>query len=203
MVVTAAVLSASLSSGASNESFTATVLPAGSPLPRTWEGESAIQPIQITIHIDRWSTPQEILAIKAAFDQHGEAAATPMLQSAHAGTLVPPPHLAFGVGLAGVGRKPTWRLNLAYAKRTQAGREALLITDRPLTLYDTSTVEQHKRTDLRLGAVVLELDENGRGQGRILPFARVQFHENGAIALEEQPAEVVYYPVTAVRVWKN
>jgi len=190
---------ASLSYGVGTESFTATVLPAGDPPPRTWEGASALTPMQISVHIDKWSTSEEIRRIKTVLDQDGPDAAARLIRSANVGKVIPPPHVAFGIGFAGGGREPTWRLVLAYARQTPVEREILLIADRPLDVYDTSTVEPRNADNLGFGAIALGLDNNGRGKGRILPRARVQFLDNGGIALVAPPPSAPSYAMVEVR----
>lgn len=199
VAVVAVILAAAPARGTSAESFTATVVPSTSPMPRTWDGESALTPLQITIHVERWSPPEETLAIKAVLDGQGPAAAARRLAAARAGTLVPPAHQSFGIGTVGSGREPAWRLALACSRPTATGREVVLVTDRPLNLHDRSGVEAGEPTDPRLGAVVLSLDARGRGQGRLLPLARVRFLEDGGVALEELPAGALSFPVVEVR----
>lgn len=198
MVAVAVIGLASLSQAVGAESFRATVLPAGDPPRRTWEGLSAENPLQISVRVDSWSTAEEIRGIKAALDEDGEDAAAWLVRSARAGTIVPPPHVGFGEGTVGVGREPTWRIVLAHARHTAVARELLLITDRPLDIYDTSTVEQRPTKDVGFGAMVLELDRKGCGKGRILPRARVQFFEDGTMTLAAPPPHIASFPVIEV-----
>jgi hypothetical protein len=155
--------------------------------------------MQIAVHVDKWSTTEQIRRIKTVLDQEGADAAARLIRSAHAGKVVPPPHVAFGIGFAGGGREPTWRLVLAYARQTAVEREVLLIADRPLDVYDTSTVEPRHPDNLGFGAIALGLDSNGRGKGRILPRARVQFLEDGGIALVPPPASAPSYALVEIR----
>jgi hypothetical protein len=133
------------------EVFTATVVrPANERLP----GEA---PIDLTMNVDRWSSPEESERLIRVLVEEGPDSRRAQRRGADAGSIVPP----------GDSRWPVWRIHVASsAPRPSGGRVVTLVTDQPLLFAAGWTGSPSLR---EVAILELLLDAQGRGEGTLIP----------------------------------
>jgi hypothetical protein len=177
------------------ESFTAVVVSGHNPSRTTWDGQSADPPLQITIHVDRWSTSSEISEVAGTLATFGPSAVRRRGRERPLGRVIAS-SWEFRLG--------PWRLVLASQRQTAAGRVIRLVTDRPafvLSNWSQDAGFDPSTRRLYTGAIELTLDDAGRGRGVLMPVAAVALGDEGGFALQKAEESVGVHELVQVKAW--
>jgi len=165
------------------ESFTGTILmtsnmrmPAG-------------QTYQLTMNIDEWTPVEDRQRVLVALKEGGEDAALKELEKMKAGYVIPPPFA----------QQPSWKVALATKVETATGTVVRVVTDRPIAFFEA--YENTRSRDYRFGVAEFKLDENGTGEGVVIPAARVEFDAEGKLIIETLPHSTGPQKLIGVKAW--
>lgn len=134
----------------------------------------------VDIGIDRWSTDEETTQLKQALIEQGQGDVAAELQKL--------PRVGFiRRSNGGLG----WDVH--YARRNalpNGGYRILIATDRPMSFYERSQQPETARYDLIVAE--LRIDKNGKGEGKLVPAARVRYVDSDAtLEVENYASEPV------------
>ncbi len=139
------------------------------------------------ITIERWSTPAERDHLRDILVQQGEDALRSELEKIK-------PRVGYMRSAATVG----WDLYFALDMPTEdGGRRIYLATDRPMSFAELGS--QPASAQFPFTLVEIRLGKDGRGQGELVPAARVSYDEgSGAVEIENYQPQPI--SLSAVRV---
>jgi len=137
-------------------------------------------PTPIDVGIDRWSTDEETTQLKQALREQGEGDVASELQKL--------PRLGFiRRSSGGLG----WDIH--YARRyplPNGGYRIFIATDRPMSFYERSEQPETAQYDLTIAQI--RIDKNGKGEGRLVPAARVRYVDSdNSLDIENYASEPV------------
>ncbi len=163
------------------ESFTAVVvgganlrLPGGNTFP-------------LTINVEKWTSAEERERLIKVLKDQGKDALLKELRKMRAGYILPPP----------IARWPSWEVSVAASIETPEGRIIRLFTARPIALEEAFFNTRSK--DFEFGVMELRLGKDGKkGDGDIVPAAKVFFNEKGQLVFETTPFATGPYKVIGV-----
>jgi hypothetical protein len=177
------------------ESFAATVVSGYNPARTTWDGQSADPPLQITIHLDEWSTPSDIREVQATLATFGPSVMRRRGEERAIGRVIAS-SWEFRLG--------PWTVVLASEGDTSAGRVVRLVTDRPafvLSNWSQDLGFDPSTRRLYTGVIELTLDAEGGGTGVLMPVAAVVFDDEGGFAIEKASEKVGAHKLIQVKAW--
>ena len=129
-------------------------------------GETAF----ITFHIDRFATDPEVNTLAKILGEQGEEA----LLKAVAATEVN--------GCVKVGDGLRYNLRVIRSMQTPQGRMLIGITDRPIQFGEIAG--NTRSLKYTFGWVQILFDEEGKGEGGLIPSAKINFDQQGRIVVE-------------------
>ena len=138
------------------ERFTATVVDLGNASTRTTSAP-------VVIHIYRYTTDEEIQRLAQTLKDKGPEALREALWDLEAG------HIRVGGGLG-------YPIAVARSRQTDKGRSLNLMIDRPVQFAEFWN--SSRSLDYPFGFIQLDLDQQGKGEGRIIPAAKVRLIDN-------------------------
>jgi len=123
-------------------------------------------PMPIDIGIDRWSTDADKYRLKKAVTNQGDDDLATALQK---------------MDRLGFIRRSSGGLgwDIHYARRyplPKGGYRIVLATDRPMSFYERSEQPETAQYDLVIAEI--RVDANGKGEGALIPAARVTFDDD-------------------------
>jgi hypothetical protein len=133
----------------------------------------------IDIIIDRWSTPQERDMLVAALREGGTDGLLRALQKVKrpAGYIRNPGSVGYPLRFA-------WQM-----PTPDGGKRIIIATDRPVSFLEAST---HPRTmDYPFLLVDVRLGPDGKGQGKLLPLAKITVNDDHVVEIENYATEPV------------
>jgi len=114
----------------------------------------------VQINVDRWSTPDERRNLESVLAESGPDALLAALQKTK------PVGRIYTTGSVG------YDLHFAYqVPLASGGRRIVVGTDRPLSFYEAS--RRPRSVDYPFTILEMRVDENGRGQGKLLVASKV------------------------------
>jgi hypothetical protein len=133
----------------------------------------------VDINIDRWSTDAERNQLRDALRESGPDKLLSALQKIKdpVGSIQTPGHIGYP---------------LRYARQIplgNGGRRILLGTDRPISFFEA--VNGGATKDYPFLVIDLTVDAEGKGQGRLLPIARITANDDHAVDIENYTSEPV------------
>jgi len=132
----------------------------------------------VDVIINRWSSPQEKDQLVSALREGGNDALLRALQK-----IKDPAGYIRSAGRIG------YPLRFAWQIPSGDGRRIIIGTDRPVSFLEAST---HPRTmDYPFMLIELRVDAQGRGQGKLLPLARIQADDDHVVEVENYASEPV------------
>jgi len=127
---------------------------------------------RVEITLSRWSTAEEGATLEGVFLEQGQAALVNVLQG------LPE------VGRIRVGTELSYPLQFAEATKTDTGWMVFIATDREIGAYEA--YYNSRTLDHSLGLIQLVLDEDGNGEGTVVPAVRLAFdRENNTLVIED------------------
>lgn len=132
----------------------------------------------IDIIVNRWSTPQERDQLVSAFREGGNDALLRALQK-----IKEPAGYIRSAGRIG------YPLRFAWQTPSGDGRRIIIATDRPVSFLEAST--RPRTMDYPFMLIELRVDAQGRGQGKLLPLAKIQADEDHVVEIENYASEPV------------
>ena len=124
------------------------------------EGRYGATTSVVQITIDRWSTAEERRGLEAILEEKGHDA---LLSALHK---TKPVGRIFTPGSIGYDLRFAYQVPLATG-----GRRIVVGTDRPLSFYEAS--RRPRSADFPFTVLEMRVDENGRGQGKMVVAAQV------------------------------
>ncbi len=150
---------------------------ADQPVPQRYRGRMAAMsgPASgatafLVFHVDRFATDAEVKVLGQALGEHGEEA----LLKAVSDTEV--------AGWVKVGNGLRYNLRVIRTMQTPEGRVMIGITDRPIQYGEVARNTRSRQ--YTFGWVQILFDEDGKGEGGLIPTAKVDFDDQGRLVVE-------------------
>jgi hypothetical protein len=170
----ASALSAAIPAAAAKpvERFTAFAVDMSNTAGRTRAGT-------IDISINRWSTQEERDRLAAALREGGTDGLLRALQKTkdESGYIRSATSIGYPLRFA-------WQI-----PASDGGRRVIIATDRPVSFLEAST--QPRTMDYPFMLIDLRLDAQGKGQGKLLPLAKITAHPDHVVEIENYSSEPV------------
>lgn len=112
----------------------------------------------VLIHIDHYSTDAQVQKLRGILSDKGPDALRDALWDLEAG------YIRVGGGLG-------YPIAVARSRQTDKGRLIRLMMDRPISFQES--VNNTRSTDYPFGYIEINLDKNGKGEGRFFAAAKV------------------------------
>ena len=148
--------------GSMPEVFMGTVVDAGGALP-------GANSARFTLHIDEYTTDdeaKELLEVLAADGPYGLEKVMRKLEK----------------GWIRIGTSLGYHVAVTRSFDTENGRVIRAVTDRPVQMFEV--IRGLRSQDHPFGVLELQLDASGRGEGRLIAAAEVDFAEDGTLQIE-------------------
>ena len=133
----------------------------------------------IDIIIDRWSTPEERDTLVAALKEGGTDGLLRALQK-----IKKPAGYIRNPGSVGYPLRFAWQV-----PTPDGGKRIIIATDRPVSFLEAST--QPRTMDYPFMLVDVRLGPDGKGQGKLLPLAKIDVNEDHVVEIENYASEPV------------
>ena len=124
----------------------------------------------MVFHVDRFATDAEVQILGQTLSEHGEEA----LLKAVSDTEV--------AGWIKVGNGLRYNLRVIRTMQTPEGRVMIGITDRPIQYGEVARSTRSRQ--YTFGWVQIQFDEDGKGEGGLIPTAKVDFDDQGRLVVE-------------------
>ncbi len=139
---------------------------------------------RLFITVESWSTPEERRALAEALESGGSDRLKRVLEKMEKGWM----KLASSL---------RWTVNHAATFDTPKGRVVRLLTVRPILFAETRRSAITK--DYEFGAVELLLDPEGRGEGVLIPAAKIAINREGQLEIGTPPHDIAPVKLNQVR----
>ena len=160
---------------------------ADQPVPQRYRGRmaamsgpSAGATAFLIFHVDRFATDAEVQVLGQTLGEQGEEA----LLNAVSATEV--------AGWLRVGDGLRYHLRVIRTMQTPEGRMLIGITDRPIQFGEIA--RSRRSAQYTFGWVQILFDEEGKGEGNMIPTAKINFNEEGRLVVESfglQPYKIL------------
>ena len=134
-------------------------------------GPASGQTSRLTLTVDRWTTDEERMELYTILKEKGSDELLKTMRKTTVG------YLRF----TGTIRYP---LNIASSFETEKGRLIRLICERPIQPAELMGRTPARTRDYEFGVIEFTLDESGKGEGTVIPTAKVEVNEQGQIVVE-------------------
>jgi hypothetical protein len=132
----------------------------------------------VDIIINRWSTPEERDRLVASLREGGNDGLLRSLQK-----IKEPAGYIRRAGSIG------YPLRFAWQVPSGDGRRVIVATDRPVSFLEA---RNHPRTmDYPFMLIEIRMDAQGKGQGKLIPLAKVQLNDEHVVEIENYSSEPV------------
>lgn len=119
----------------------------------------------LDISVERWTTDAELAVLKDALLEKGSDALLDALQKTRRAGYIRPSSGGLG-----------WRLQFARREPLpEGGYRVVIATDRPLGFWERA--HSARSADYEFLIAEIRVDKHGRGQGKLLPMARLSFDD--------------------------
>lgn len=147
------------------------------PIPQRYRGRMAAMSgpssgatAFLIFHVDRFATDAEVQVLAQTLGEQGEEA----LLKAVSATEV--------AGWLKVGDGLRYHLRVIRTMETPQGRMLIGITDRPIQFGEIA--RSRRSAQYTFGWVQILFDEDGKGEGNMIPTAKINFNEDGVLEVE-------------------
>ena len=123
-----------------------------------------------TLHIEEYATDAEIAQHAAVLAEEGSRGLEKVLWKLDRGWV------RIGTSLGHV-------VGVARSIDTDGGRIIRAVTDRPIQLFEVR--RGLRSVDYPFGFIELELDADGKGEGRLIAAAKLKFTQDGTLEIEQ------------------
>ncbi len=124
----------------------------------------------LVFHVDRFATDAEVQVLAQTLGQGGEEALLKVISDTEPG------------GWIRVGDGLRYRLRVIRTMETPEGRMLIGITDRPIQFGEI--VRSRRSAQYAFGWVQILFDEDGKGEGNMIPTAKINFDDQGRLVVE-------------------
>jgi hypothetical protein len=141
--------------------------------------------VRIIVHIDSYSPDEEVLGLARVLADKG----LPGLQEA-----------IFDIkerGWIRIGPSMGYPIAVFRSRPTEKGRLVVALTDRTIQFWEAHNATRSR--DYAFGMVMLDLDKDGKGEGKLLPAVRPRITEQGAVEFESMGTD----PFKIIRVYQE
>jgi hypothetical protein len=134
-------------------------------------GPASGQTSRLTMTVERWTTDEERMELYTILKDKGSDELLKAMRKTTVG------YLRF----TGTIRYP---LNIASSFQTEKGRLIRLICERPIQPAELMGRTPARTRDYEFGVIEFTLDESGKGEGTMIPTAKIMLNEEGQIVVE-------------------
>jgi hypothetical protein len=134
----------------------------------------------LVFHVDRFATDAEVQVLAQALGEGGEEALLKVVSGTEPG------------GWLKVGDGLRYHLRVIRAMDTPEGRMLIGITDRPIQFGEIA--RNRRSAQYTFGWVQILFDSDGKGEGAMIPTAKIDFNEEGVLEVESfytQPYKIL------------
>ena len=125
---------------------------------------------RIRLHVDSFTPDEEVQQYFQALQAQGmDGVMSKVWKAENRGWVKIGGELGYGVAIF-------------RSRPTEKGSLIVAITDRPIQFFELRNGT--RSSDYPLGMVILELDKDGKGEGKIIAAARASFNQDGKVELE-------------------
>ncbi len=151
------------------------------------DGPTGGQTGELHMTVESWTTPEERQALFNALKSGGAEELKKVLAKMDKGWM------KFANTLR-------WTVNHAATFDTPKGRVVRLLTIRPIFFVETA--RSAISMDYEFGAIELLLDADGRGQGVLIPAAKISFNKDGQLEIDTPPRDMTPVKLNQVHLEK-
>jgi hypothetical protein len=134
-------------------------------------GAMAGKSFGVTVYITGWTTDQQVQDYTSVLKEKGPDGLVKMMEKTDdVGRLSPTGYVGSGFRFA------------RYRPTPNGGLHIVMVTNRPMAfgeLYNGS-----RSTDYQFGIVVLDVDKNGKGTGKLAPVCKIKFNKKNELEIE-------------------
>lgn len=168
---------------------------ASQPVPQRFEGRMAALSgpaaggtAYMTFHVDRFATDPEVQNLAQILAEQGEESLLKAITAMDPG------------GWIKIGNGLRYNFRVVRSMQTPDGRMLVGITDRPIQFGEV--VRGTRSRQYTFGWVQIQFDENDKGEGGLIPTAKIDFNEEGHLVVESfglQPYKILAVKPTKVK----
>jgi hypothetical protein len=125
---------------------------------------------RLSVTIERWSTDEEKALLKKALAEGGSEGLLKALRKTT-------------VGYVRTVRSLRFPLNFAASFMSEKGRTIRLVTERPIQFAEQMAGTPRSR-DYEFGWIEFTMNEKGKGEGFVIPTAKVSLNKDGQLEVE-------------------
>lgn len=134
-----------------------------------WATPGSTKTTTFTMVVDKWTTDEERQKLVQVLQEGGSDALLKEMRKMEVGYVRGPQTLR-------------WRLNIASSFQTDEGRVVRLVTERPVSFGEATAATRTR--DYEFGVIQFTLDEEGKGEGALIPTAKIYFDKEGKLNIE-------------------
>jgi hypothetical protein len=124
-----------------------------------------------SLYITGWTTDQQVQDYISALKTKGpDGMVKAMEKTDDVGRLSPNGYVGSGLRFA------------RYRSTANGGLHIVMATDRPMSFGEI--YRSSRSTDYPFGIVVLDIDKNGKGTGKLAPVCKIKFNKKGELQIE-------------------
>ncbi|WP_158751144.1 hypothetical protein [Acidobacterium sp. S8] len=134
-------------------------------------GSLAGKSFGVTVFITAWTSDQQVKDYIATLQQGGpDALVKAMEKIDDVGRLSPTGYVGNGFRFA------------RFKKTANGGLHIVMVTDRPMSFGEV--YRGGRSTDYQFGIAVLDVDQNGKGTGKLAPVCKIKFNKKNELEIE-------------------
>lgn len=126
---------------------------------------------RLNMTVERWATAEEIAGFEKLLRESGPEALYNVLRGTKMGSIK-------------TTQSYVYNIFLAYSVQTEQGRTVKLITERPVFFREAA--KDSKSLEYIYSAIEMNLNEKGKGSGKILPTAKIFIGKDGKVDVDTQ-----------------
>jgi hypothetical protein len=125
----------------------------------------------VTVYISGWTTDQQVTDFLSTLKEKGpDGLVRTMEKTDDVGRLAPTGFVGSGFRFA------------RYKPTANGGLHIVMVTNRPMAFGES--FNNTRSTDYQFGIVVLDVDKNGKGTGRLAPVCKIKFNKKNELEIE-------------------
>lgn len=124
---------------------------------------------QFTLQIDEYSDLEEIRGLVTVLAEEGQNGLEKELRKLERGWIRVGPSLGYPI-------------SVARSIETEEGRVIRAVSDRPIQMFEV--MRGLRSADYTLGLIEITLGADGKGEGRLIAAAKVEFNKEGTVEIE-------------------
>ncbi len=124
---------------------------------------------RFTLQIDEYSDLEEIRTLLGVLAEQGPGGLEKAMRKLDRGWFR-------------VGAELGYPVSVARSIETEGGRVVRAVVDRPIQMFEV--MRGLRSADYPFGIIEIKLDANGKGEGRLIAAAKVEFNDEGAVEIE-------------------